>query len=101
SLFCLWVRWGIQKFSTTLYTIPIAKVEQVEIKGNEQQIQAVVKNGENKGEQVSLTSSYRENEIDSVKLQKGDKVFFQNRKVVEKKRDVFVGFFVVLLFFLL
>lgn len=98
SIFCLLVGWGIQKFSATFYTIPIAKVEQVEIKGNEQQIQAVVKNGENKGEQVSLTSSYRENEIDSVKLQKGDQVFFQKRKVVEKKRDGFVAFLVLLLF---
>lgn len=88
----------IQNYSGILYKEPLAKIENIRIKEKVQIIEARKINGEDKGKRIELTSPYQENEIEHIHLKVGQQVFYQNKEVIEKKRDGYVFFIVMLLF---
>ncbi len=83
--FCVIVSFGIQLKSSTLYNQAVAKIDQVEISNNQQEISATKMNGKDKGDTVHLTADYRKNELDTVDYSKGEQVFYSHNKVDEKK----------------
>lgn len=97
TLICIFGSLFIQHYSGNWYQQPLAKIQRIEIKDNQQLIQAIGVNGAAKGKEIALVSPYQENEIESVHLKKGNQVFYQGNEVVEKKRDGFVFFMVGLL----
>ncbi|MDN6664063.1 MAG: YibE/F family protein [Tetragenococcus koreensis] len=100
-IFCVIVSFGIQLTSGALYNQSLAKINQVEVNGNQQDIQATKVNGTEKGESVHLTADYRENELDSTHFSEGEQVFYSQGNVEEKKRDGFIFFMVAFLLFTL
>lgn len=84
-IFCVIVSFGIQLKSSSLYNQAVAKIDQVEINNNQQEISATKMNGEDKGDTVYLTADYRKNELDTVDYSKGEQVFYSDNKVDEKK----------------
>lgn len=100
-VFCVIVSFGIQLASGPLYNQPLAKINQVEVKDHQQEIQATKVNGKDKGTDVFLTAAYRKNELDTSHFSKGEQVFYSQEKIEEKKRDGFVFFMVAFLLFTL
>lgn len=100
-VFCVLISFGIQLTSGTLYSQPLAKIDQVEINNQQQDIQATKINGEDRGESVHLTANYRANELDATHFSEGEQVFYSQGQAEEKKRDGFVFFMVAFLFFTL
>lgn len=100
-VFCVLVSFGVQLASGPLYNQPLAKIDQVEVNNNQQDIQATKINGEDKGEVVHLTANYRSNELDTTNFSEGEQVFYSHGKAEEKKRDGFVFFMLASLLFTL
>ncbi|HPI99783.1 MAG TPA: hypothetical protein PLN65_02855 [Enterococcus sp.] len=85
TLICIFGSLFIQHYSGNWYQQPLAKIQRIEIKDNQQLIQAIGVNGASKGKEIALVSPYQENEIESVHFKKGNQVFYQGNKVMEKK----------------
>ncbi|GMA54542.1 hypothetical protein GCM10025857_58990 [Alicyclobacillus contaminans] len=53
-VFCVLISFGIQLTSGTLYSQPLAKIDQIEINDQQQDIQATQMNGQDKGSRFIL-----------------------------------------------